>query len=532
MTALDRFVTYWARQAPDRAAIVSREETVTYAELDRLANSFGSALIATGLRPRDRVGIHLEKSPHGVAAMLGTLRAGGVYVPIDPQSPPARAALIAGDCGIRHMLISSTHLERWASSGIAHQVSHFFLSEDGADVRTKPDSLVHSWSDVLAASAPLPPAATGLDDLAYILYTSGSTGVPKGVMISNRNALAFVEWAGDLIALSPNDRVASHAPFHFDLSVFDLYSTFRAGGTVILMDEAIAVSASGMVDRIHEARITVWYSVPSALVLMLERGRLEGRGAPSLRVVYFAGEVFPVKYLRRLMFAVPHARYFNLFGPTETNVCLFYEVPEPPPEDAAPVPAGTPASGDEALILADSGAPAPDGEVGELFIEGPTVMLGYWDGGRRTPAPHPYPTGDRVSREANGVIRYHGRRDHMVKVRGYRIELGEVESAVFKHPAVREIVTLAVDQKLVVVIVPRVSSLTVLDVKRHCAATLPAYMVPHEIHFVPALPKTSTGKVDRVLVKKTLVEGTLQSHTPWAPDTRHERASDADSYSR
>ena len=531
MTPLDQFVTAWAHRSPDQLAIVGRDETLTYRELDQLANRFAHALAASGLRAGDRVGIHLEKSPRGVVAMLGALRAGGVYVPIDPHSPPARVSLIAQDCNIRHMLISPRHLLAWESSGAARPDCDFFLSEDDERASATRDQRVHQWSEILASpDAVMPPEGAGLDDLAYILYTSGSTGVPKGVMISHRNALAFVEWAGDIIGLSAADRVASHAPFHFDLSVFDLHSTLRAGATVILIDEDVAVSAGGMVDRIHDAGITVWYSVPSALILMLERGRLEERGAPGLRVIYFAGEVFPVKYLRRLMLALPHARFFNLFGPTETNVCLYYEVTEPPEEDAPPVPAGWPASGDEAFVRGPDGEPVPDGEVGELFIEGPTVMLGYWNGGRRTPAPHPYPTGDRVSREPDGALRYHGRRDHMIKVRGYRIELGEVESALFKHPDVREAVAMAVDQKLVGVIVARVPSLTVLGLKRHCAAILPAYMVPHEIVLVPALPKTSTGKIDRVLVQKAFVDGTLESQLLQSSPTSGERASDADAH--
>jgi amino acid adenylation domain-containing protein len=528
VTPLDSFVATWAERSPDQPAIVSRGETVTYRELDRLANRFANALAGTGLSAGDRVGIHLNKSPRGVAAMLGTLRAGGVYVPIDPHSPPARASLIANDCDIRHVLISPEHVRAWQASGVLRADCHYFASDDDPQIDVSQGIRIHRWSEVLAApDATLSRPAAGLDDLAYMLYTSGSTGVPKGVMISQRNALAFVEWAGDVIGLSQTDRVASHAPFHFDLSVFDLYSSFRAGATVILVDEDVAISGQGMVDTIHEAGITVWYSVPSALVLMLERGRIEERGAPSLRVIYFAGEVFPVKYLRRLMLAIPHARYFNLFGPTETNVCLYYEVPEPPAEDAAPVPAGIAASGDEAFVLGPTGEPVSGSEVGQLFIEGPTVMLGYWDGGRRTPAKHPYPTGDRVSRDADGFLRYHGRGDHMIKVRGYRIELGEVEAALFKHADVSEAVTMALDQKLIAVIVPRSAALSVLGLKRHCASILPAYMVPHEIHLVSALPKTSTGKVDRVGVQKAFLDGTLASQMVPRSRPSAEGASDA-----
>ena len=511
MTPLDQLIAPWVERTPDRPAITSRHETLTYGELDRLANRFAQSFLGTGLEPGDRVGIHLPKGPRGIAAMLGTNRAGGVYVPIDPQSPAPRAALIAGDCGIRHMVVAPALLERWHAAGVGESVAHFFLCDEG----TPPAAFAartHLRGEVLAARDAAPARTLpGPDDLAYMLYTSGSTGVPKGVMLSQRNALAFIEWAGDLIGLGPDDRVASHAPFHFDLSVFDIYSTLRAGGTVVILDETLAVSGRGMVDKIHDAGITVWYSVPSALVLMLEQGGLETRGATGLRAVYFAGEVFPVKYLRRTMSALPQARFFNLFGPTETNVCLYYEVPAPPAEDADPVPAGYVACGDAARVLDPEGREVAAGEKGELFIDGPTVMLGYWDGGKRTPARHPYATGDLVSARADGALIYHGRRDHMIKVRGYRVELGEVEAAVYKHTSVKDAVVFAHEQRLSTVIVPTDGSLSVLDLKRHCAALLPGYMVPHDVWFVTELPRTSTGKIDRVKTKESALAGTLRT---------------------
>ena len=511
---LDRLVTPWASRTPDRVAVEGADETLTYRELDGLANRFARALRASGLSRGERVGIHLPRSGRGVAAMLGALRAGAVFVPLDPGSPPSRMALIAKDCGLKHVFISPSLLAGWVSAGACGEVAHFFLSGDGPTPAAPSPAVVHPWSELQETDSSPPdtspagqPPAGDPDELAYLLYTSGSTGVPKGVMLSHRNALAFVDWAADLIALSERDRVASVAPFHFDLSVFDVWSSLSRGATVVIVDEAAVVSGRRMLDRIHERAITVWYSVPSALMLMLDSGDLAERGATSLRVVFFAGEVFPIKHLRRTMAAIPKARFYNLFGPTETNVCLAYEVPEAPAADAAAIPIGKASCGDTVSIVRPDGTPTSDDEVGELLVEGPTVMLGYWDGGNRTPARHPYPTGDLVSRRADGEIMYHGRRDHMVKIHGFRVELGEVEAALNAHPGIAEAIAFAADQKLVAVAVVSDKGVSVMEIKRHCATRLPRYMIPSEVRLVAQLPRTSSGKIDRVRTKAGVLEG-------------------------
>jgi clorobiocin biosynthesis protein CloN4 len=207
------------------------------------------------------------------------------------------------------------------------------------------------------------------------------------------------------------------------------------------------------------------------------------------------------------MAAIPQARFFNLFGPTETNVCTAYELPGPPDADANSIPIGHASCGDVISIVDSEGRPVPQGEMGELFVDGPTVMLGYWDSGRRAPAKHPYPTGDLVSQRPDGAIMYHGRRDHMVKIHGYRVELGEVEAALHGHPAVQEAIAFAADQKLVAVVVPTDPNVSVLDVKRHCAERLPRYMIPGDIRLVAQMPRTSSGKIDRVRTRTAVVEG-------------------------
>ena len=506
---LDRLVTPWAKRTPDRVAVEGADQALTYRELDGLANRFARALRASGLARGDRVGIHLPRSGRGIAAMLGALRAGAVFVPLDPGSPPSRITLIAKDCGLKHVFISPSLFAGWVSAGACGDVTHFFLSSDGPNPGAPAPAVVHPWSELeVTADSPLDDApASDPDELAYLLYTSGSTGVPKGVMLSHRNALAFVDWAADLIALSEHDRVASVAPFHFDLSVFDIWSTLSRGATVVIVDEAAVVSGRRMLDRIRDRSISVWYSVPSALMLMLDSGDLAERGATSLRVVFFAGEVFPIKHLRATMAAIPKARFHNLFGPTETNVCLAYEVPEAPAADATSIPIGKASCGDTVSIVRPDGTPTSDDEVGELLVDGPTVMLGYWEGGNRTPARHPYPTGDLVSRRPDGEIMYHGRRDHMVKIHGFRVELGEVEAALHAHPGIAEAIAFAADQKLVAVAVPTGATVSVMDIKRHCATRLPRYMIPGDVRLVAQLPRTSSGKIDRVRTKAGVLEG-------------------------
>ncbi len=502
-----------ARSTPDAPAVLDGGREITYIELERQSNRLANLLIELGVQRGERVGIYLKKSIESVVAIYGTLKAGAAYVPLDPQAPPARLGYIARDAGVR-VLVSGCEKEgSWQALMQDGPALHALVALNGAPAAGPEGVRTLAMSDVAAA----PDARPGVDvvecDLAYILYTSGSTGTPKGVMLTHRNCLAFVEWAAEEFAISSEDRLSSHAPLHFDLSTFDLFAAAAAGAAVAMVPAQASIFPSEIRRFIESTGITIWYSVPSILTMLVIRGGLEDGDLPSLRTVLFAGEVFPTGYLKRLVALLPHVRFANLYGPTETNVCTWWEVGELPEDPVETIPIGRAIANVDTFVVADDGHRAAPGEVGELYVRGPTVMQGYLGDPQKTASrlvPNPfgdvldqlvYRTGDLVSETAGGDYRFLGRRDSQVKSRGYRIELGDVEAAIQAHPAVTECAVVAVADDLVGnrLYAFIASALQEPDpsLGAFCAERIPAYMIPERFEVSDRLPKTSTGKIDR-----------------------------------
>jgi len=517
---IHQLLDHSAQTTPQHTAVEEDEGgTITYHDLAALSNRVRDRLRYLGVRRGDRVGIYLRKSIDTVALIFGILKTGAAYVPVDPGAPPARNAYILNDCSVKVVVVEKCFEERLRSEiGRGDEMPSFFLLEGAGSGLPLKQAL-----DNLQAQEPAPITETEIvspDDLAYILYTSGSTGKPKGVMLSHRNAVSFIDWCSEVFEPNDKDRFSSHAPFHFDLSILDIYVPIKHGATLVLIGAEMGKDPTRLAALISQKRITSWYSTPSILSFLAQYGKLQQHDYSALRTILFAGEVFPIKHLRTLKSLLPKPRYFNLYGPTETNVCTFYEIPDYIPEERTqPYPIGKVCSHLQAIVVDEQGQEVPSGQEGELCISGFGVMQGYWNLPERTaraflvdPSGQPwYKTGDIVVQDVNvnGNYIYIGRRDRMIKRRGYRVELGEIEAGLYRHHAVKEAAVIALSDEENGVRVKAFLSCkeaehrpSLIELKRFCAENLPVYMVPDLFAFREVLPKTSTDKIDYQKLKE------------------------------
>lgn len=520
MNGIGELVDAAAAQWPDRPAIrLPGGRSLNYADLAAAADRFRDHLWRLGVRPGDRVGLKLHKSLDAVVAIFGILKAGAAYVPVDADSPVARGAFILDDCAVR-AVVTERRLEdplvaELRSRGATPAV--IALDQDCSLALPERPELP---PDVQSAERGNAVRVTS-EDIAYILYTSGSTGNPKGVVLSHGNAESFLRWCSQTFEPVPGDVFSSHAPLHFDLSILDIFLPIMHGASVVLIGESLGKDPLRLGATISTERITIWYSTPSIRSLMAEYGKLERHDYSCLRTVLFAGEVFPLPRFRRLHAVWQHPRYFNLYGPTETNVCTCYEVPGDGSWAAMEsFPIGRMCPPNRGKVLDENGREVRQGQPGELVVSGPNVTKGYWNlpeatakafvslgGGERW-----YRTGDIVSEREDGTFRYIGRRDRMVKRRGYRVELGEIEAALVRHPAIAEVVVVANQDgegtRIGAFVRPQACPLTIVSLKAISAQCLPPYMIPDVFAVVDAIPRTSTDKVDlQALVSRLRREG-------------------------
>ena len=511
---LHEWLRHTAAATPNAAAIIEEERITTFGELFDQASALACVFMENGVQPRDRIALVLPKNTDAIIAVFASLLAGAIYVPIHPRWPRERVESVLAECEARLLIEGERRVTNrqtgaalpWPATNPANSLTcdHREAVANGLNEFPASPFPEECLKSLVFFSPSIPPENTAL-----ILFTSGSTGRPKGVALSHSAVAAFVRWTAEEFQITSEDRIASPSPLGFDLSTFDIFNMALTGAAAVLVPDNIVWMPRFLTQFVSEARISCWYSVPSILSGMLQEGRFSTHSYPDLRLILFAGEVFPGPILARLQAALPAVRLVNLYGPTETNVVTWQGVPDGF-EGAQPLPIGHPCP--YASVRVDEFS-------GELLAGGHSLMQRYWNRPEETQSCFVsvqgqkfYRTGDRVALAQDGSFLFLGRLDRQVKRRGFRIELGEIEAALADREDILETAVVAVESEpkgVVITAFLRFSAeavVTLAEVKAHCGRRLPPYMLPDCIRVLDAIPKGSRGKIDYLALRK-IAEG-------------------------
>ena len=504
--ALFEFLEHSARSDPDRTAVIEPGQgSITYGELNALANQLRDQLHHDGVCRGDRVGVYLHKSIDSVAAIFGILKVGAAYVPVDPGAPVSRNAYILGDCQVKAVVIEESFVNdltsEWSAEG---DICRLLILKSAGGGR-----YIKEMLDQAQASTEISPqdsVSPSLDDLAYILYTSGSTGKPKGVQITNNAVINFLNSMRREPGLTPQDRLLAVTTLSFDIAALELLLPLTVGACVIIASREACSDGLMLRRKLADSRATVMQATPATWTMLLNAG---WRGDGKLKILC-GGEAWTKELARNLLAC--GSSVWNMYGPTETTI--WSAVNRITPEDDA-VHIGLPIDNTQIHILDHYLQLVPIGIAGELCIGGDGLARGYLhkpdvtaekfipDPFSSTPGARLYKTGDLSRRLKNGQIEFIGRRDHQIKIRGHRIELGEIDSVLAQHTAVQDVVVLARpdargDQSLVAYIVAAPGQMISKDeLYIHLKHKLPAYMLPSAFVMLDAMPLTPNGKLDR-----------------------------------
>ncbi|MBB4661668.1 amino acid adenylation domain-containing protein [Conexibacter arvalis] len=508
----------------EAVALAMGDERLAYAELETLSDRLAAQLADRGVARGDRVGLLIPKRPSAIVAMHAVLKAGAAYVPLDAESPPQRLARIVSAAEPSMLLAVPEAAGRL--EGLAGELALPPVGSVEADRIVGADGAplgVFARGDWDSPAAVAPGVRVDPSEPAHLLFTSGSTGAPKGVVITHAMVLAFVDWAVREFGTKPSDRISGHPPLHFDLSTFDIYATFAAGAELHLVPPSLSVDPRALARFIRERELTQWFSVPSVLTYMAKFDAVEQDDFPALERLLWCGEVLPTPVLCHWMRKLPHVRFTNLYGPTEATIASSHHtLPSIPADETLPVPIGVACDGEELLVLDERLAPVPPGEIGDLYIAGVGLSPGYWRDEEKTRAaflPDPrtpggegriYRTGDLARVDDDGVVHFLGRADSQIKSRGYRIELGEIESALNAVAGVRECAIVGVDAggfEGTAICAAYVGSdgLGPPQLRGALASALPSYMLPARWLALDVLPKNQNGKIDRPALRERFV---------------------------
>jgi amino acid adenylation domain-containing protein len=498
MKRLDELLVHSAEHSPLRKALKDIDgKSYNYRQIQQSAQAYAKFLQSASFQNFARIGLISDKKYDSYCALWGILSAGFSYVPISAHHPAERIRYILHQAGAEGVIIEREKLDLLDQDADRMESYAFPFDADLVLVRLHTEQML-----ITEAEAP-----------AFILFTSGSTGKPKGVSISHAAALAFALWAGDrFLSDSAQETVVSIAPWHFDLSVFDIFSSaYRAAELVLWKDDVLKNPAMAAL-RLDADEISCIYATPTLLNSMVQFGKLNKYAFVQLKTILFAGEVYPIIALQKALTAWPEVSFYNLYGPTETNVCTFHQVDRTDAmQRTAPLPIGMACPYDSCMIIDELGHQVKESNVdGELVVNGASVMQGYWNDQEKTDAAWHfdesgkrfYKTGDLVFQDEEGRYNYRGRRDRMLKRRGYRIELAEVEDALSRIINVVDAAAVSISGKdgnpqIIAYLSFKTKEVQdSISLRIDCLQYLPDYMLPDQFIILAELPRNSSGKID------------------------------------
>lgn len=491
------------QQHPNRIAIEDSTGRISYQEAWQRSQAIGQAICNALNGAVGPIAIFLPKTAEGLCAFWGTLHSGNIYAPMDIKSPPERLAKIC---------------QRLQPVAAICNAKTRPLVPKGVHVL----EIEELRAGTIEPTGPAPWEQAIDTDPAYIIHTSGSTGIPKGVAVSHRSIIDYIEWARETYKPTPETNFGSQSPFFFDNSVLDIYLSIACGGRLTLIPEELFMFPAKLWEYMTDKQVNAIFWVPSIMRNVAKTGMLGGDIKPPLKKILFAGEVMPPSLLNAWQKAYPEALFSNLYGPTEITVDCTYAIFKEPVDPKKPLPIGKPCRNTDVLILGENGKACQPNENGELCVRGSSLALGYWNDRERTqkvfcqnPLNTHYPeqiyrTGDIVYRNEEGDIFYIGRKDNQIKRHGYRIELGEIENALLKHePIAHACVIFRTETQKLTAFLEMKEGEEVVDprvLRKDMLEHLPKYMIPDHFETRDALPLTPNGKVDRKALETVRIE--------------------------
>jgi len=485
---VESFLLESARRFPDKTALVAGPERLSYAELARRAGAFAGTLRKLGVARGERVLIFLQNSPEVIVAVFGTLMAGGVFSVVNPGTKADKLAYMLNHCTAK-VLVTEPR-----------------LADTAAAARNEAPAVAAMLVTPLDDAEPRPALDSGIDlDLAMIVYTSGSTGFPKGVMMTHANIVAAATAITTYLESSADDIVLSVLPLAFDYGLYQALMCAKVGATLVL--EKSFTYPAVVLEKLKSERATGFPLVPTLAAMLLQMKHLEPGMFPHLRYLTNTAAALPAAHIQRLRQLFPGARLYSMYGVTECKRCTYL-----PPEqlDRRPESVGIAIPGTEAYVVREDGERAAPGEVGELVIRGAHVMKGYWADEAATaralrPGPYAWEkvlyTGDLFRADQEGYLYFVSRKDDIIKTRGEKVSPKEVENAIYELAGVREVAVVGVPDPIlgqaVKAIVAADEGVSERDIIRHCSERLEDFMVPKQVEFRSQLPKSENGKIAR-----------------------------------